>query len=756
MSVNMYGLYREETLKLSGTLVIGHRMVGEVINDQLTEDGYVVNHYDLYSWRYYRNLSGLYHVADHDYIRGVNQTLYPNADDSIIDYLLITIAGLSGPYQVPLTKDLVFGPMGNPAIATEYSYGSRGYEALVNTYPDAENLIKGIFYPVDIDVAVRAGDGAILYCGGYVRRFVDANPEAAYFILSDQRPDVFKALIEDNEVELLSVLEEWVKNILARWYIEDYTTTNVYYLPLILALIYAAIPSKIMEIRLGFVRTSKVHSYHLRAFLESNGRLGNLTLGIPKTELLYIYRNYPELVTRRETQDLFEELTKDFLGAVGLPVSGYETVHTTTRFEDKKPDPDAIRVEFIDGKPVPRETVDIKDLLDKENGLAPNNPYDLPTKLDDIEDGIASSDRDNMITKVIESRLINVTDHSSVTLSELLISCWIYCSGTGRYGASIYIDDPINGEANAITPATALVLAYYCYVNGFTDQTAETVPAFSARILPKVTMFTPPQKSVFPSDSFMIDRFGRRVTQEDINALAGTSRMTYDYFSPRAFYDDVKLAYQELTRKERLSSSQTTAAGRSLYQFMASQYYWTNVDVQLPITGQSYRDFILTTGVTLRGLPKEVYRNLFVDIVKKATGNLAESDASARALMSAAMNVMRHFTGYSVQYVSEVITGEAVELGGRLVRTHLQDVGDVLKVYNPLGRFIMDGQILDANTTIRFPLKNLDARLDMNGASVAKLDASPPRIESVITARRQMVVNHPSFGMSITVTETGP
>lgn len=755
MSVNMYGLYREETLKLSGTLVIGHRMVGEVINDTLAEDGYPVNQYDRYSWRYYLNLSGEYHAADYDYIRSVNLRLYPSADDSIIDYLLITIAGLSGPYQVPLTKDLVFGPTGNPAIATEYSYGSRSYESLVNSYPDAENLIKGIFYPVDIDVAVRAGDGSILYCGGYVRKFVDSNPDAAYFTLSDQRPDTFNPLIEENEVELLSVAEEWIKNIFSRWFIEDYSTANIFYLPLMLAMIYAFFPGKLMEIRLGFVRTSKVHSYHLREFLESNGRLGNLVLGVPKSELLYIYRNYPELVTRKETQDLFEELTKDFLNAVGLPVSGYESVHTTTRFENKRPDPDMIRVEFIDGKPHPREIGEVKDLMEKENGLAPNNTYDFLTKSADTDDAIASSDRDNMITKVVESKLIKVSDHASITLPELLVSCWIYCSATDRYGASIYIVDPINGESNAVTPSTALVLASYCYVNGFTDAVIDTVPTYRVRILPKVEFFTPSTKEPFPTTAYMLNRFGPRIKLDDVERVAGTSRMTYDYFSPSAFYDDVKKAYLELTRKERLSSAETTAADRSLYQFMASQYYWTNVDAPLPVSGQPYSDFILTTGVSLKGLPKEVYRSLFIDIVKKSTGNIEENDEATRAIMSAAMDVMRYFTGYSVQYVSEVITGNAVELGGRLPRTHMQDIGDVLRVYSPLARFTMGGEILDENSNLIYRLKNLDTRLDMNGASIGALQAPLTSPVTTATANRKIVAEYPSFGMSITVTETG-
>lgn len=757
MSVDMYGLYREETVRLSGTLIIGHRMVAEAINLGLVELGYEVAEYDEYSWRYYKNLAGNYHQADNDYIRTRNLELYPNADPSYLPYILITIAGLSGPYQIPLTRDQVFGPLGNLSIATEYSTGSRSLEVLYTLYPEAENLIRGIFYPVDIDVAVRSEDGCILYCGGYVRKFLGNDPEASYFIESEYKSDIFKPLIEENEVELLSLLEQWIKNIFYRWVVSDYATVNPYYFPLCLAMIYALLPSKIMEIRLEFVRTSKVHSYHISEFLASIGNLGGLVNIIPKKDIIYVYRNYPDLIDRKETEGLLIDLVTEFLGSVKIPAVTYNVEHNTVNYVNQKPLPVVRKNEYVNGELAPKEIVEIEYLIEKELPLAPLNPYDIDNKTKDIIDLVASAGGDSMTTKVVESKIQAVGDHLSITLVDLLISAWIYTSSTGQYGASIFIDDPTNGESVAVTPATALVLATYCYVKGHTDAEITFIPSFFARVLPKVESFTPVGKSVYPTDVYMADKYAGRVLLEDMARISGTYRMAYDYFSPKGFYEDVTRAFEELGRKEYIFSGQTVSMTRAVYQHACSQYYWLNNVVNLPVTGRKYDDFILTTGINLKGLPKEVYRSLFNDLVKKATGNAEDSEERAKALMGAAMSVMKHFTGYSVQYLSEVIVGDSLELGGRIPRSHIEDFSSELKLFNPLSRHGHDVSVDDDNTNLRSQLKSMSIVIEDTDSSIGQHNWDIT--SSVITGMTDNVAMSTmisSYAASISVMETTP
>ena len=297
MSSSMYDLYEQSVIALAGTLVINHRMIGETINRNPIANGYPVDIYSPQTWQYYLNLAGQYHDADHDYLTTVNPDGSP--------WVLITVAGSSGPYQTPLTYELINDINADPAIAHEYAYGTRSYEALLNKYPDAENLIRGILYPVDINISTVVEDGAILYMGGYYRTLLNANPKTPNFVKGISPITAPLKLIEDNEVTLIPKLETWIKNIDFRWLLRDYIEWNDYYLNMILCTIFGMSISQILKIRITHIKTSEVHSYHVKEEFESNGRLGKFVDAIGKSEVMYIYRNLDALVDLRGREDTF-------------------------------------------------------------------------------------------------------------------------------------------------------------------------------------------------------------------------------------------------------------------------------------------------------------------------------------------------------------------------------------------------------------------------------------------------------------------
>lgn len=234
----------QETLFLTNSLCIKLSDTALAINKGLNYNNYEIPS-DKRKWKYYLNLSGQKHESNQD--------------------VMITVME-KGTKDV-LTKELL----------EEFSYTKRElqkqqdyYKQLLMEYPDEEMYIKGCIYPVDIDTAINAEDGTIL--------------------------NYNKSLVEASELSLIPELEKHIKDFINRWKILEYGLVDELYIASFQAVLFASIPSKIVNIRLDKMNSNEAHSFHLKAFFDSKLRLWN-DMFIFKNETKYwLYKHLPYLI----------------------------------------------------------------------------------------------------------------------------------------------------------------------------------------------------------------------------------------------------------------------------------------------------------------------------------------------------------------------------------------------------------------------------------------------------------------------------
>ena len=682
MSSADYALYERSTIDLARTVTIGHKMIAESINDQLVKDGYTVSE-DLTQWKYYMNLAGEYHQSDRDYIATINS----DGNSSI----QIQLGGLSGQYYVDLTKELLHDVNSDPTIAVEYRYGSRGFDSLVDRYPRAIDLISGILYPVDKVVAINAEAGSILQIAGYVREEDLNYPDRFHFKKSSLHTASGFNMLDDREISIIYELDIWIKKILSRWLVNDYIFFNEYYLITLLAMIHTLLPAKIMLLRIQKTGTYEACSYHVHERLDSIGYIGKYMDQLPEEVYMYLYRNYDRLDKSRGRADILDELIANVLEPMSIPADQYSTRLENTKFDNLLPYPKFTSSRMTKaGKGNGVKYLGIEATLGLQLSVAEDNPRDI---LGDVQNSYADLPRQSspvQLSKMIDSEWKIYGQDAVITVEDFLISNWTYYSSSNRIGGFVFVEDPINGDTIPLNNEAALYLAFYCYCRGLHGVTPATIPSFTSQIVSKSSGYTPPGHRPMPTVLEMYHRHPKNFDYAFIEQFKGQIEPTGYYPSAKSFYEGLYEQYNELSRRYRVWCTQYTAEDRAFLKRLNSELFWGGVRVEPTKFNDSYVDFILGLGINLIDLDQAAYRNMFFDIVRRATGNSDTSDDQYRRIHDSAMSVMRHFMSYPVQFTHRTIVGDVEVRNIPVVRMTADDMYAEYMTYLNLPRLRMD------------------------------------------------------------------
>lgn len=748
MSNSLYQFYRSNTLALCGTLVVKHSEVAVAMNTDVVlrlmprAPSNTPNPNMPAAWKYYLNLAGKYHRLDKQDIRAINIKLgYPvpppseyvvpvNIDLSgtlplivtvgvtqvtipLVDQMTITLANQTdttqnGDYTVRVTGNtyslftinemVVFvagdnGPvMANfnvtttdTSLANEYRYGSAFYSELVSRYPNHEHLILGILNPVDIQTAIAAKDGDILYCGGYYRtQITDSLGTRIAYIQRDQRGVVDNGQIEPNESNLIEKIQTWIKGMLVRWHNPAYARTDDLYMSVVLGNLILNLPAVVMNARLENCLTPMAHSYHVREYLESHGQLAKYIPALPLEQTLFLYRNVRWIQANAGKQETFNLLLNRLVTPTKVPLSGFRLRHKVSGMPSNLlPETIAAR-EIINFRSLldDQTQLTVRHLLKLESPLAVNNPRtdnELDTAAADVQLQSVVSDADAFETKLIESAMLDVSDRLPFKLSEVLLNHWIYCASQGTYKGTIYYTHPVTGDRLHITPRNAAVLFLYALARS-TGIVPVTVPTYRARLVPRAT---PPSLSDMHQ---VVD--SRHVSDEELTALTGTYAPIYTFKNANDFYEESRRIHQQLMQRyfvsvgihgaERQSRLTNVGAesylGRAMLERCLDMHYLSDAPCHLA-DGVAYADWFHSTGIDMSpiesltaGEQPAAYQALAAELLKQATGGRTNTNEALKALQEAVMSILQQFSSYSVQYVHSINNWDVILVDPKPVR----------------------------------------------------------------------------------------
>lgn len=663
MSSNLYNLFINAIYETVETLVYKHALIAQTINKSVIEKGYSVDYNNPLSWKYYQNMAGIYHVSDSDEISQINSNGSP--------YMQIKIASDTGSIDVDFTTGLIDPITGSISIANEYQYGSYLYNELLTRYPNHEELILGILNPVPLNISVNAEDGDILYCGGYKRNTVtDTLGTRSYFYKNVIEGLNDKNLIESNELGVINDLEFFIKNYLNRWHNIDYVEHHNLYLAVVTGIIASQLPGVLINARLKRIHTNETHSFLVREFFESNGRLSKYTDVLPIAQRLWIYRNYRYLSRYVGRQDIFKSVIDNIATPVRVPLSTYTLRHNLTNVPENLLPETVVRREVLNFRQAGtgREAVDIHTLLLREIPLARDNGYDLDNVELAIENRVKNNHNNRLPTKIVDSQMLDTTDTGAFPLARVLYDLWVYGVYRDLYKGVIYITNPSTGDRISLTPKNALILAMFVFHKGYTGEDLVNIPSTVTSMIPReVSTVIHPSFPLLPTVAQLQDSINSNVIDLTFcQSLMGDSYNIPVMNSPDQFYREAVKIHKEINRRYRLCVSQLDAKARAKTEYGMSTLYWLRIPT--PISNQTYAQWFNATSISFTGLSQETYVSIGLDIIRQISGNRPNSNQVLKELQEAVIGILKHFSSYTTQFISTISNAQTIKTGRKMIR----------------------------------------------------------------------------------------
>lgn len=593
-----YRIYYTDCVKLAMTVVVKLNttidMINQLIKLKYGEESVDTN--DPTSWKWYLNVSGEYHFSD----------------------TMMTVRSLDTQEEIPFTKAMLDE---HPATREAYQYGTRYCRLLLEKYPDQETLILGILYPASLEDALTARDGEIV-----------SYP---------------KELIESQEETLIEDLSLHIQNHLARWRVEAFAYTHSLYLVSESATLYATLLPKILNLRVARCKTHEAHSFHIRMYLASHGRLDQYLPYMTLRQALFLYRNIDYIEKHGGRLDTFYWLIERLLTERNIPISEFSIRHLDSFREDyrtnyllrKKP----INTQYN----IPeKDFFTLDEVLSKEVVTAPYNETYIDIYRDRIDVNITNSPSSVVQTKDLESSMVDRTDSRPYTLSEVLIDHWAYLSQHGGYrNVFVVHKDVMTGELVSLSTRDAFI--YFMYVLAArAGITLETIPSWYANKIIRYPRPTVGELSYRIATDYL--------PQPNLaNALLQQCPRYENTNSRLKFYQWGKRVYESYLHHVGVVSNTQTPIGRGMVKMVCDRLTM-GYDVIFDETGEDYSDWLAQRGLSLEGYEIEDIEKLIKNLIEGSTGHRIDETKLLKNIQRAMIAILRQLSSYSIQLISNI------------------------------------------------------------------------------------------------------
>lgn len=600
--------YRQDVVKLSRSMIIKFNDIALQVNQELIRDNYEIDP-DPTTWKYYLNLNGQHHESD--------SKMYVKSSDTL-EVIEFNKANL----KLHL------------ATLREFYPGSYQYRNLVNRFPDQESLIRGILYPVDLDKAISAEDGEILYYD--------------------------PTLVEGNEDDLIHQLQDWVYLFIFRWYNRKYNILEEFNLNAFLGNFYKALPVKIMNLRLGNCNSIKAHSYYIKEFLASHDRLDDFYDYLDLRQKLWLYRNIRYLKRNSGKQETFDTIVENILTYKDIPLLNYKLVQDSEKLlEDNKSDAklykNALNYPIIDIEDAYEE---LNGLIDRENHLARDNVKVAEDTKKETLEAVSSGNFSQLPTKVLDSEILDRSNSSIRDLSNVLLTQWIHLITDNRYRAYTTITHPRSGEFMLLSVKDAFILMIYCY-NMYRETPKEYISDFYIyealrEPLPNFNEL----RNIVPYDS---------VSDDLIVAFQELFNPMRTYISIEQFFKDSLQMQQNYIKQWEAYSFNENHKTRSYLENLVKRHY-VNRKISLFETPTKYLDHFRNIGIEIGELMSHEYAQLATDCYNFATGNNLFKQVTISEIQAALLDLTARLSSYPLQFLRDTTLSNFHIIGMPTVR----------------------------------------------------------------------------------------
>lgn len=396
-----FNLYINDTINLAKSIIIKNDQEAIVYNN------YIKNYYpsvtivetDKTTWRYYKHLAGQYHEVD----KPIQLRSLDTGEDIILNKITIS-------QHYTTKKEL-----------TKYT---QMYDTLLSEYPEQELLIKSII-----------SDNT----PGSVSEVVDL---PNYTILSYS-----SVYVESNEDNLIPELQSRLYNYSNIWLITYYNNSDNLFLSAQTAILYNYIVTTILAIRQENCKTPQVHSFHLKNYLASNFGLDVYYKYMTRKQAIFLYLNLLYLKNHSGIDIVFKRLIRKLFNDRYISVVNYKYNQISELLPDKYNDY-IFRQKLIESSNLPYSTYDftLDDIKKKESTVAMSNSNYYTFNQDKIDYKLKNTLFNTLLTKDIETLLVDATDSVPYKFIQTLVDNWVYMIKNSYAVFLTKVTDKINNK----------------------------------------------------------------------------------------------------------------------------------------------------------------------------------------------------------------------------------------------------------------------------------------------------------------------
>ena len=604
-------LYLRDNVKLVQLMSIKHSENATIMNEHLmlTYGIGSVDESDPTSWRYYLHLAGEYHPSDTP----------------------MEIFSLDTSERIIFNKENLVDHI---ETLNRYRELDGYYHGLVEKYPTQETLIKGILFPVDIETAIEASDGDIL-----------SYPQS---------------LIEEQEITLISEIQQWVYNYLSRWHVKPFMTTDAYYPASYQAVLYLNLVPKILNLRLKRAKTHEAHSFHIRAYLASHGKLDKYYDYFTHEQRLWLYRNILYIERHSGHIDTFMALIEYMLTKRKIPISEF-SVRQYEGFDDQYYPNYHIRRSVINQpyNAVEYDYINFDELANKESTTAPDNYTHWTNNKKQIIRKFQNSNNGIMLSKDLESIMVDYSNAVPHTLYSIMINEWAYNSYHGNYKSLITFKNPWKSITHTCTTDVAYIYMVYLTLkaSGILIDKLPTVHVASVLRRPLPTI------AETISVSGMSDTDNYNTYSQIVRNLPSTNRV----YSIHAFSLYSRALYQARLEHWLLTSNTHDMYQRAYVQGMINKQFLDTV-IDFNTKDQSINSWLMENNLPTDDFDNETIKELIWSLFDKSTGFSIDKKLLIRDIQRVMIAVMKQLSSYSVQYMHDINDQDIIPLNWAAIR----------------------------------------------------------------------------------------
>lgn len=623
--------YITDTINLVKSINIVSSTEADSYNEliKLTFPTYEINYQDKTTWQYYLHLNAKTHPLD----RPIELISLDNGDT-----VILTPASINNHRQ---TKN-------------ELLRFSDYYKELVSKYPTQELYIKSCIT---------------------AHRFtsIESIIEQPDFTIISYNDD----LVEPNEDDIIFLLDNAIQNYKVTKLIPYYSLSDNLFMASMYHVLYNFMVTTILSIRLANAKTLKAHTFHVKNYLASHHRLDEHIRYLSYSQIMFLYRNLLYLNNHTGKTYIFQELIDKLFTPNNISVVTYEYIQANSTTPTHEMD-FYFRQKLLNKADLVYQQQDfsLQDVLAKEYPLTINNQVHLERNFPEIKSDLHNSLDSKTVTKMIETILTDATDSVRHKIMPTVLDYWGYMVKNDLCKYLISFTDPFTTKLMKLTTADAYKL-YYILLHKRAGITLEEYPpVYLKRVL------NPTRKSnqeLIGMCYEPIHWYSKEIDR--IKASLPSYRATNTSYEFKLFVESI---YQLNISLWVYTSSFDNKHNNANFEKIIEALHMFDI---YQITDETPAETLGRLGLDITKYDNLTMDKLLYSLVNSVYDNSLEFVNFNKYLQVALTNILKRFTAYTTQFVTNYTSQGNLLVGPKDVRTCHYLVSSLNKFFyknNPL------------------------------------------------------------------------